>query len=52
MLLHSPERPGALWTDAERVAGAIDPEIDDLRPIDETVFDAVVGNPPYGAKKP
>jgi methylase of polypeptide subunit release factors len=52
MLLHSPEHPGALWTDAERVAGAIDPEIDDLRPIDEIAFDAVVGNPPYGAKKP
>jgi hypothetical protein len=52
MLLHSPERPGALWTEAERVAAAIDPEIDELRPIDEIVFDAVVGNPPYGAKKP
>lgn len=52
MLLHSPERQGALFTDAERVAGAIDPEIDELRPIDQIEFDAVVGNPPYGARKP
>lgn len=52
MLLHSPERPGALFTDAERVSGAIDPEIDDVGPIDEVRFDAVVGNPPYGARKP
>jgi hypothetical protein len=52
MLLHSPERQGALFTDAERVAGAIDPEIDDLRPIDQIEFDAIVGNPPYGARKP
>lgn len=52
MLLHSPERNGALFTDAERVAGAIDPEVDDAGPIDAITFDAVVGNPPYGARKP
>ncbi len=52
MLLHSPERPGALFSDAERVAAAIDPEVDDSGPIDEIEFDAVVGNPPYGARKP
>ena len=52
MLLHSPERPGALFSDAERVAGAIDPEVDDPGPIDQIEFDAVVGNPPYGARKP
>ncbi|MGH9323996.1 MAG: N-6 DNA methylase, partial [Vicinamibacteria bacterium] len=32
MLLHSPERNGALFTDAERVAHAIDPEIDEIGP--------------------
>lgn len=52
MLLHSAERPEALFTDAERVAGAIDPEVDDVGPVDQIEFDAVVGNPPYGAKKP
>ena len=51
MLLHSPERPGALWTEAER-AVSVDPEIDEPAGIDEIEFDAVVGNPPYGARKP
>lgn len=64
MLLHSPERPGTevfsddvlqaggreRWS-AERVAGA-DPAVDELERIDEVEFDAVVGNPPYGARKP
>lgn len=52
MLLHSPERNGALFTEAERVAQAIDPEVDEAGPIDAITFDAVVGNPPYGARKP
>jgi len=53
MLLHSPERPQEelFRRDAERVAGT-DEELDELRPIDEIEFDAVVGNPPYGARKP
>ncbi|MBA3422908.1 MAG: N-6 DNA methylase [Thermoleophilaceae bacterium] len=64
MLLHSPERPGTeLFSNevlqaegreralAERVVGA-DPGVDALAPIDEVEFDAVVGNPPYGARKP
>jgi len=52
MLLHSPERPqGELFTPAER-AVAVDPRIDELARIDEIEFDAVVGNPPYGARKP
>jgi len=64
MLLHSPKRPGTeLFTNellqaegreraaAERVVGA-DPAIDPLERIDEVEFDAVVGNPPYGARKP
>ncbi len=51
MLLHSPERPQReLFSDAER-AVTIDPEVDELAPIDEIEFDAVVGNPPYGARK-
>lgn len=51
MLLHSPERPQReLFSDAERVVR--DPEIDDIAQIDEIEFDAVVGNPPYGARKP
>jgi N-6 DNA Methylase len=52
MLLHSPERNGVLFSDAERVAGSIDPEVDDAGPVDAILFDAVVGNPPYGARKP
>jgi type I restriction-modification system DNA methylase subunit len=52
MLLHSPERPqGELFTPAER-AVAVDTQIDGLARIDEVEFDAVVGNPPYGARKP
>jgi hypothetical protein len=52
MLLHSPERPqGELFTPAER-AVAVDPQIDELARIDEIQFDAIVGNPPYGARKP
>ena len=50
MLLHSPERQRMIWTEAERAV--TDPEVDDLAPIDEIEFDAVVGNPPYGARKP
>ena len=52
MLLHSPERPQReLFSEAER-AVAVDPEVDELASIDEIEFDAVVGNPPYGARKP
>ena len=64
MLLHSPERPetelfsaevlqaeGRERATAERVVGA-DPAVDALAPIDQVEFDAVVGNPPYGARKP
>jgi hypothetical protein len=51
MLLHSPERQGELFTEAERVTG-VDPDIDELAAIDQIQFDAVVGNPPYGARKP
>ncbi len=52
MLLHSPQRNTTLFTDAERVSGAIDPEVDDPGPIDQIQFNAVVGNPPYGGHKP
>jgi type I restriction-modification system DNA methylase subunit len=52
MLLHSPERPQReLFTPAER-AVAVDPRVDEIADIDEVEFDAVVGNPPYGARKP
>lgn len=52
MLLHSPERPQReLFTAAER-AVAVDPQVDEIARIDEIHFDAVVGNPPYGARKP
>ncbi len=51
MLLHSPERAGKLFTEAERIVG-VDPEVDDEGEIDRVEFDAVVGNPPYGARKP
>jgi type I restriction-modification system DNA methylase subunit len=52
MLLHSPERPQRkLFSEAER-AVATDPEVDEIASIDEIAFDAVVGNPPYGARKP
>jgi hypothetical protein len=51
MLLHSPERPQReLFSEAERAVSA-DPEVDELAAIDEVEFDAVVGNPPYGARK-
>ncbi|MCD6727686.1 MAG: BREX-1 system adenine-specific DNA-methyltransferase PglX [Solirubrobacteraceae bacterium] len=66
MLLHTPERPGAeLFSPevlesegreratAERaVAEEVDPDVDRLASIDEREFDAIVGNPPYGARKP
>jgi len=48
MLLHSPQRE-ALFTDAERV---VDADVDERARIDAQQFDAVVGNPPYGARKP
>ncbi len=51
MLLHSPQRQGELFSEAER-AVAVDPLVDDVAKIDEVEFDAVVGNPPYGARKP
>lgn len=51
MLLHSPERAGKLFTEAERIVG-VDPEVDAEGEIDRIEFDAVVGNPPYGARKP
>ncbi len=50
MLLHSPERPEQIFTEAERVVA--DPSIDEVADIDRIEFDAVVGNPPYGARKP
>ena len=60
MLLHTPEKPAtelfsgdAVATGAEgKVGTGGDGEIDELVDIDEIEFDAVVGNPPYGAKKP
>lgn len=52
MLLHSPERPQReLFSPAER-AVVVDPRVDEIAAIDEIEFDAVVGNPPYGARKP
>jgi hypothetical protein len=52
MLLHSPERPQEeLFTrEAERVVA--DPAVDEIGAIDRIEFDAVVGNPPYGGRKP
>jgi hypothetical protein len=51
MLLHSPERPQReLFSEAEQVVA--DPDVDEIAEIDEIEFDAVVGNPPYGARKP
>jgi len=59
MLLHTPERPASELFSAEALASGaaaavaqIDQEVDELQPVDEIEFDAVVGNPPYGAKKP
>ncbi|MGH2499018.1 MAG: Eco57I restriction-modification methylase domain-containing protein [Solirubrobacteraceae bacterium] len=64
MLLHSPERPttelfspeilaaeGHEHADAE---GTLPPhqELDSLGEVDQLEFDAVVGNPPYGARRP
>lgn len=64
MLLHTPERPGAelfspevLATEgreralAERAVQG-DLAVDEPAAIDDREFDAVVGNPPYGARKP
>lgn len=53
MLLHSPDRPQEelFAREGERVAGA-DSEVDGMQSIDEIRFDAIVGNPPYGARKP
>jgi type I restriction-modification system DNA methylase subunit len=64
MLLHTPERPGdelfsfeVLETEGKpkaeaELAVSRDRDVDDVRPIDEIEFDAIVGNPPYGARKP
>lgn len=59
MLLHTPERPASELFSAESLAsgtgaavGEADQEVDELQLVDEIEFDAVVGNPPYGAKKP
>lgn len=53
MLLHSPERPQEeLFRRETEKVSAVDEEIDEIQPIDEIEFDAVVGNPPYGARKP
>ena len=64
MLLHSPERPGAELFSPEVLAAegrtrnegeravAGDDRVDALASIDELKFDAIVGNPPYGARKP
>ena len=64
MLLHTPDRPASelfnadLFADtgklvkAPRRAVAMDPDLDRVEQVDEIRFDAVVGNPPYGARKP
>lgn len=64
MLLHTPRRPASELFSAdsleargeaagpERPTGDVDPEVDAVADVDEIEFDAVVGNPPYGAKKP
>src|SRR5439155_3688444 len=51
MLLHSPERQTELFTEAERIVEA-NPDVDEPGEIDLIEFDAVVGNPPYGGRKP
>lgn len=51
MLLHSPERTLEMWSETERVASP-DAALDAPGSIDSIEFDAVVGNPPYGARKP
>ncbi len=50
MLLHSPARTGQIFTQAEQVVA--DAAIDEVGEIDRIEFDAIVGNPPYGARKP
>ncbi len=64
MLLHTPERPGGELFSPEVLAAegrprseaesavAGDERVDALASIDKLRFDAVVGNPPYGARKP
>jgi len=66
MLLHTPERPASELFSAEALEGRgseqaggaeravadANPEVDSLADIDGIKYDAVVGNPPYGAKKP
>lgn len=51
MLLHSPERTLEMWSETEKVASP-DASLDRPESIDGIEFDAVVGNPPYGARKP
>lgn len=51
MLLHSPERTLEMWSETEKVASP-DASLDKPDPIDSIEFDAIVGNPPYGARKP
>ena len=52
MLLHSP--PAQHHPFHRRRAGCrcLDPEVDDPGTIDQIQFNAVVGNPPYGGRKP
>lgn len=60
MLLHTPERPASELFSGEALATGVDMPltadqdrgVDELLEADEIEFDAVVGNPPYGAKKP
>lgn len=63
MLLHTPERPGRELFSNEMLqaegqlsrparAVGVDADVDQIASIDEIAFDAVVGNPPYGARKP
>jgi hypothetical protein len=63
MLLHTPERPGRELFSNEMLqaegqlsgparAVSVDADVDQIASIDEIAFDAVVGNPPYGARKP
>lgn len=64
MLLHSPRRSGAELFSTEllqasgktgkgaELAVTVDPAVDQFADVDGVEFDAVVGNPPYGARKP
>lgn len=64
MLLHTPERPASELFSGDALEsrgttgpdsvtrGELDPETDQPAKVDEISFDAVVGNPPYGAKVP